>query len=75
MTTPTCCHFSIQNSGSGTAWRPEDIARPTPATPNAGDIYRPDILDHIEATITELDEELRKLSLDIHGRCISISNK
>lgn len=66
MTTPTCCHFSIQNSGSGTAWRPEDIARPTPATPNAGDIYRPDILDHIEATITELDEELRKLSLDIH---------
>jgi hypothetical protein len=67
MTTPTCCHFSTQNSGNGTAWRPDDTDRPTPAKPTASEIYRPDILDHIEATIKELDGELRELSLDIHG--------
>lgn len=68
MNTPTCCHFSTQNSSSGVAWRPEDTAKPTPARPNASDIYRPEILDHIESTIKELDGELRELSLDIHGR-------
>lgn len=66
-TVPTCCHFSSQNSGGGTAWRPEDTAKPTPANPNGTELYRPDILDHIEATIKELDGELRELSLDIHS--------
>jgi hypothetical protein len=67
MTTPTCCHFSPQNSGNGIAWRPGDAAKPTPARPDGPDIYRPDIADRIEATIKELGGELRELSLDIHG--------
>lgn len=29
--------------------------------------YRPEILDAIEQTVGSLDEELRALSLDIHG--------
>jgi len=74
MVTPTCCHFSPQNSGNGTAWRLEDIAKPTLTRPNAADIYRPDILDHIEATIKELDGELRQLSLDIHGMLYSLNH-
>ena len=32
------------------------------------DIFRPDVYKVIEDRIHELDKELRKLSLDIHGR-------
>lgn len=32
-----------------------------------GDIYRPDILDGIEKCIDSLSDELRALSIDIHG--------
>jgi hypothetical protein len=31
------------------------------------DIYRPDIYDTISRKISSLDQELRSLSLDIHG--------
>jgi hypothetical protein len=31
-------------------------------------IYRPDIYDTISRTISSLDQELRSLSLDIHGK-------
>lgn len=61
----TCCHFTPVNGGR--VWSTEDTAQPTAATPGATDIYRPDILEHIEATIKGLDEELRELSLNIHG--------
>lgn len=60
-----CCHFTPVKGGR--VWSPEDTAQPTPATPGATDIYRPDILEHIEATIKGLDTELRELSLNIHG--------
>jgi len=46
-------------------WRPEDPGKPTPVQPS-NDIYRPDILKVIETRITELDGELRALSVDIH---------
>ncbi|KAF9563860.1 hypothetical protein CPC08DRAFT_661451 [Agrocybe pediades] len=48
-------------------WHPDDNAKPTPARPNSTDIYRPDILETIEAKIAEMDSELRELSLDIHA--------
>ena len=48
-------------------WRPDDKVQPTPARPGSTEIYRPDILETIEAKIKELDAELRELSLDIHG--------
>ncbi|RDB23724.1 Peptidase M20 domain-containing protein 2 [Hypsizygus marmoreus] len=60
------CQFATQNSGP--VWSPDDKAKPTPSRPDgASGIYRPDILEHIEATIKELDGELRDLSLDIHS--------
>ncbi|KDR77128.1 hypothetical protein GALMADRAFT_66365 [Galerina marginata CBS 339.88] len=48
-------------------WHPEDKAKAIPSRPNSSDIYRPDILQTIEAKIAELDKELRELSLDIHA--------
>lgn len=48
-------------------WRPDDNAKATPARPGSSEIFRPDILETIEAKIAELDPELRALSLDIHG--------
>lgn len=47
-------------------WRPEDEAPPVKS--NTSELYRPDILETIEKTIEELDGELRRLSLDIHGK-------
>ena len=49
-------------------WRPEDTERATPALPGAADgVWRSDILDAIEETIAGMDEELRALSLNMHG--------
>jgi len=64
MTTHQCDCFIPANEGP--VWRP-DTAKPTPARPGATELYRPDILEHIEATIKNLDKELRELSLDIHS--------
>lgn len=50
-----------------TLWRPEDKYLPTPLRPGSSEIYRPDILETIEAKIKELSEDLRTVSLDIHG--------
>jgi hypothetical protein len=50
----------------GKVWLADDTGNPSPRDPNR-EIFRPDILDHIEKTITSLDNELRTLSLDIHG--------
>lgn len=61
------CQFATQNSGP--AWSPEDSTKPAPSNPDgAKDIYRPDILEHIEATIKQLDEKLKALCLDIHSK-------
>jgi hypothetical protein len=48
-------------------WRPEDTAQPTPTQPGSNQLYRPDIVETIEAKIKEMDAELKELSLDIHG--------
>ncbi|RDB23723.1 Peptidase M20 domain-containing protein 2 [Hypsizygus marmoreus] len=59
------CQFA---QTSGVVWSPDDIDKPTPSRPNAvTSIHRADILEHIEATIKQLDGELRALSLDIHS--------
>ncbi|GLB39888.1 putative peptidase dimerisation domain containing protein [Lyophyllum shimeji] len=64
----TTCGCQFATLSSGPVWSPEDIAEPAPTRPNGlPDIYRPDILENIEATIKELDSELRELSLDIHS--------
>lgn len=59
-------------------WRPEDghdlKALSTSIQQNLGQhVYRPEILDAIDATIDALYDELRSLSLDIHGECDSKS--
>ncbi|KAG5642255.1 hypothetical protein DXG03_003356 [Asterophora parasitica] len=60
------CQFTIQNAGP--VWHPDDKEKPTPSNPSGlKDIYRPDILEHVEATLKDLDGELRELSLDIHS--------
>ena len=60
-----CNHAS--DSSNLKVWRPDDTAQPTPAQPGSSQLYRPDILETIEAKIKEMDAELRELSLDIHG--------
>jgi hypothetical protein len=55
-------------SGGHKIWRPDDGTHPAPAKPGSCEIYRPDVLETIEAEIKRLDGELRDLSLDIHGK-------
>ena len=64
-----CEHHAGDNipSYSSKVWRPDDTAQPTPSRPGSSQLYRPDILETIEAKIKEMDAELRELSLDIHG--------
>lgn len=47
-------------------WQPEDDHRAKP-TLEDGDIYQPDILAVIDATVDSLSSDLRELNLDIHG--------
>ena len=62
------CHSAESTPQSDNkVWRPDDKAKATPSRPGSTEIYRPDILETIEAKIKELDGELRELSLDIHG--------
>ncbi|PPQ95365.1 hypothetical protein CVT26_008210 [Gymnopilus dilepis] len=48
-------------------WRSDDNAKAAPARPGSTQLFRPDILQTIEAKIAELDSELRELSLNIHA--------
>lgn len=68
-----CIHDTNTAVPSNKVWRRDDTAQASPARPGASELYRPDILDTIEAKIKELDSELRELSLDIHGKHIAIS--
>ena len=61
------CNHLASDSSNSKVWRPDDTAQPTPSQPGSSQLYRPDILETIEAKIKELDPELRELSLDIHG--------
>ncbi|KAJ6590974.1 hypothetical protein DFH09DRAFT_907952 [Mycena vulgaris] len=56
--------FQAAPAPPGTVWRPEDTSPATPVCPDT--VYREDILETIEQTITALDGELRELSMDIH---------
>ncbi|EIW79557.1 hypothetical protein CONPUDRAFT_154956 [Coniophora puteana RWD-64-598 SS2] len=47
-------------------WRPEHDHNVRPAL-EQGDIYRPDVLEAIEAKIDGMNQELRDLSLNIHS--------
>jgi len=47
-------------------WHPDDNAQPTPSNPKSGKIFRPEVLETMEAKMREMDSELRALSLDIH---------
>jgi len=51
---------------SDTVWRPEDDPNIRPPL-QEGEVYGPDILNAIEASLDGLSGELRTLSLDIHG--------
>ncbi|KAF8960876.1 hypothetical protein BDZ97DRAFT_1921766 [Flammula alnicola] len=64
-----CNHHSVDSisTPNNKVWHPDDKAQATPSSPNASEIYRPDILETIEANIKDLDDELRALSLDIHA--------
>ncbi|KAI0315031.1 hypothetical protein OF83DRAFT_389613 [Amylostereum chailletii] len=53
----TCCDFSACSG---------DPTNPPPYAASLEGIYRPEVLDTIEAELNELDSELRKLSLQIH---------
>ena len=47
------------------AWRPTD---PDLVRPNIkSGLYAPEVLESIEKTIDRMSDDLRKLSLDIHG--------
>jgi hypothetical protein len=53
-------------------WRPTDgydleISANSIRRESGKNVYRPDILDVIETSIDSLSNELRALSLDIHG--------
>jgi len=65
-----CHHHDIPKPPTdiGKPWHPEDGAAPSPLKPGSSDIYRPDVLETIANRIEELSEELRGLSLDIHGK-------
>ena len=69
---PCGCEHTSANTGP--VWRPGDPVKATPSHPGR-DIYRPDILAHIETTIAALDSELRELSLDIHSRLVRSSSE
>lgn len=64
-----CDHPAADNSLDSTSkpWHPDDKVQPNPSSPGSSQLYRPDILETIEAKISEMDTELRELSLDIHG--------
>lgn len=51
----------------GKVWLVGDEAKPVASDPSI-ELYRPDILDHVEQAIDGLSEDLRALSLDIHGK-------
>ncbi|TFK31807.1 hypothetical protein BDQ12DRAFT_729235 [Crucibulum laeve] len=62
-----CIHDENLVISSNSLWHPDDQTKPTARAPGATDLYRPDVLDTIEAKIRELNAELRVLSLDIHA--------
>jgi len=52
---------------SSPVWRQEDVSKPVPAKSGSSELFRPDILEFIDKHIEQCSQELRALSLDIHG--------
>lgn len=52
-------------------WRPGDDVTTVKGT--GAEIYRPDVYKLIEKRIDELNDELRALSIDIHGASVAHS--
>jgi len=70
---PMCSDdFEPQQTWTNNIWRPEDKVKPAPQDPCLERIHRPEVLQTIEERIHELSEELRALSLDIHGRWLLV---
>lgn len=60
-----CCVY--EELDSETFWDTANIDQlPLYAEDRKDDVYRPEVLETIELTVKSLDEDLRKLSLDIH---------
>lgn len=60
-------NLESQKTWTNDVWRPEDKYTPAPRDPHPERIYKPEVLETIEETISGLSDELRALSLDIHG--------
>ena len=58
---------TAMGNGKPGAWRPGDSTSDPVDRKYPGDLYRPEVLETIEGKIGELDESLRRLSLDING--------
>jgi hypothetical protein len=61
------CDLEPQHTWTNNVWRPEDKANPAPQDPHPERIFKPEVLKTIEERINELSDELKSLSLDIHG--------
>lgn len=60
------CPGAVRPDGKDSAfWRLDEVIQPCPVD---APVWRPDILITVETSIDSLDEELRKLSLEIHGK-------
>jgi len=59
-------HTDLSAIANAVVWHPDDDAQPTPSNPDSSKIFRPEVLETIEAKMHEMDSELRALSLDIH---------
>jgi len=68
-----CIHDSSNPQSNARVWHPDDKVKATPSKPNSSSIYRPDVLETIEAKVADMDAELRALSLDIHGIFFALS--
>jgi hypothetical protein len=60
-------HQPQQTWDSSKVWRPDDNVTPVPKDPHPERLYKPEVLKTIEEAIFGLSDELRSLSLDIHG--------
>lgn len=68
------CQPTASSQADGTFWRHGADVKDVKGTNEP--IYKPDVYELINKKISELDKELRELSLDIHGAsdCISLSH-
>ncbi|XP_006455229.1 hypothetical protein AGABI2DRAFT_138470 [Agaricus bisporus var. bisporus H97] len=60
-------HEPQQSWNDAVLWHRDDKATPAPQDPHPERLYKPEVLKTIDDTINGLSEELRALSLDIHG--------